>query len=67
MNGIVDMPWWEREKLLTAKDKDAVQRAIYAAWEEIDTDWAETDAGRYELDRIRSSKMHRDEYAAGLL
>ena len=61
------MPWWEREKLLTAKDKEAIQRAIYARWEDIDASWAETEAGRYELDYIRSRKLHHAEAMVGML
>ena len=67
MEAIANMPWWEREKHLTDKDREAIQRAIYAPWEEIDPDWAETEAGRWELDRIRSRKYHQDEAKAGIL
>lgn len=67
MSDVRSLPWWEREKLFTAKDKEAIQRAIYASWEEIEEDWADTEAGRLELDWIRSRKMHRDEFNAGML
>ena len=61
------LDWWELEKLFTEKDYEAIRRARETPWEEIDPDWAETEAGRYELDSIRSNKMHYDEYQAGML
>ena len=64
---IADMPWWEREKLLTDADKRAIQKAIYARWEDIDEDTAETDAGRYEMHRIAMQKYHAEEFNAGIL
>lgn len=62
-----ELPWWEREKLLTEKDKQAIQNAIYTRWEDIDENAAETEAGRYELHRITMRKMHDAEFAAGML
>lgn len=61
-----NLPWWEREKLLTAKDREAIQRAIYTRWEDIDETLAETDAGREEIRRIQLRKMNADEFAAGI-
>lgn len=37
------MPWWEREKLLTPKDKEAIQKAIQTYYADIDENWAETE------------------------
>ena len=62
-----DMTWWEREKLLTPKDREAIQKAIYARWEDIDENSAETDAGREEIHRIRTRKYHDAEFSAGML
>ena len=61
------MPWWEREKLLTAKDRDAIQRAIYADWTDIDESAAETEAGKYELHSIKMRKFHQEEFSARIL
>lgn len=60
------LPWWEREKLLTPKDKEAIQRAIYTRWEDIDENDAETEAGRYELRTIALRKYHNDEFKSGI-
>ena len=62
-----NLPWWEREKLLTAKDKEAIQRAIHARWTEISEDWAETELGREELHHIILRKYHQEEEMAGIL
>ena len=62
-----DMPWWEREKLLTPKDQEAIMRAIYADYADIDESWAETEAGKYELRNIISRKYHDEEFRAGIL
>ena len=67
MSNILTIPWREREKLFTQKDKEAIEKAKAARWEDIDEDWAETDAGRYELHDIIMRKYHRDEYRAGML
>ena len=64
---ITKLTWWERQKLLTEKDKEAIQRAIYERWEDIDIDSAETDAGKVELESIISSKRHRQEWLTGML
>lgn len=63
---VAQMPWWEREKLLTDKDKQAIEKAKQSCWEEIKEDWAETEAGRYEIHSIVSRKYHYDELQAGL-
>ena len=64
---VSNLQWWEREKLLTDKDKEAIQKAIYSRWEDIDINSAETDAGKVELESIISSKRHRQEWLAGML
>lgn len=61
------MPWWEREQLLTDKDRQAIQRAIYSRWEDINENWAETEEGRYEVHRITMNKMHFQESLAEML
>ena len=61
------MPWWEREKLLTQKDKEAIQRAIQSYYADIDENWAETEAGRAELHDIIRKKYHDEEFLAGML
>lgn len=58
------MPWWEREKTLTEKDREAIRRAVYADWADIDEASAETEAGRYELHRIKMTKYHNEEFLA---
>lgn len=67
MSNVLTMPWWERKKLFTQKDKEAIARAQASCWEDIDEDWAETEAGRYEIHSIIMRKYHRDEYRAGIL
>jgi len=64
---IRSLPWWEREKLLTEKDKEAINRAKDTRWEDIDTNSAETEAGKVEIEFIQSRKRHRDEWQAGIL
>lgn len=59
--------WWEREELLTDKDKEAIREAKEKAWTEIDENAAETEAGRYELHNIIIRKYHNEEFYAGLL
>ena len=56
--------WWEREKLFTQKDKEAISRARRLDWDEISEDWAETEAGRQELHHLIVSKYHREEAMA---
>lgn len=63
---VAQMQWWEREKLLTPKDKEAIDKAKHSCWEEIEEDWAETEAGRYEIHSIMMRKYHRDEHLAGM-
>lgn len=62
-----NLPWWEREKLLTEKDKQAVQRAIHSHYADIDEGWAETEYGRDELHSIIMRKYHQEEALAGML
>lgn len=64
---VISLQWWERVKLFTAKDYEAIRRARETPWEEIDPDWAETEAGRYEVDSIRRDKMFYDEFQSGIL
>lgn len=54
-------------KDLTEKDWEAINKANDSSWEEIDLDWAETEAGREEVRRIRMRKYHYDEYRAGMI
>lgn len=61
------MPWWERKKLLTDKDREAIQKAINSRWTEIEEDWAETEAGKNELHSIKMRKFHHEEFLAGIL
>lgn len=61
------LPWWEREKLFTQKDKEAIAKAKASRWEDIDENWAETEAGRCEIHSIIMRKYHYDEYKAGIL
>ena len=57
---VCSLPWWEREKMLTPKDKEAIAEGL-------DEDCAETEAGRYELRSIKMRKYHDEEYSAGML
>lgn len=61
------LPWWEREKLLTAKDKEAIQKAINSHYGDIDESWAETEIGKEELRKIARRKYHDEEFLAGML
>lgn len=65
--GFENLPWAEREKLLTAADRQAIQRAIYTRWEDIEESWAETEAGRFEIHRIVMRKYHDEEFKAGMI
>lgn len=67
MTDVSRLNWWEREKLLTPRDREAVSRAQSSSWEDIDENWAETDAGRYEVHVICTRKYHKAEAAAGML
>ena len=60
------IPWWEEEKLLTEKDKAAIERARATIWEDIDEDWAETEIGRKRVHDIVMRKYHHDEMKAGI-
>ena len=59
------LPWWEREKLLTDKDKQAIRKAVNLHYAEIDENEAETEAGRYELHSIVMRKFRNEEWLAG--
>ena len=60
------LPWWEREKLLTPKDKQAIQKAVNLHYADIDENEAETEAGRYELHSIIMRKFRDEEWLAGM-
>ena len=62
-----EKPWWEREKMLSEKDREAIQRAVYADWTDIDESSAETEAGKNELHRIKMTKLHNEEFKAKIL
>ena len=61
-----ELPWWEREKLLTERDKQAIQRAIHSHYADIDENWAETELGREELRKIVRRKFRDEEWLAGM-
>lgn len=63
---VASMPWWEREKLFTQKDKEAIKKAIQSYYADIDESWAETEAGRCELRSIIRRKYHHEEFVAGM-
>ena len=63
---LAGMPWWELQKLFTDKDREAIHRAIHSYYADIDLDWAETEAGRYELKSIIRRKYHYEEFVAGM-
>lgn len=52
---------------LTHKDLEAIERAKNSTWEDIDLAWAETEAGREEVRRIKMRKYHYAEYRAGMI
>jgi len=60
------LPWWEREKMLTDKDRAAIDEAKKQDWTEIKNVTAETPAGRIEIKSIKFRKYCREEYAAGM-
>ena len=62
-----DLPWWEREGMLTEKDKEAIRSAKRSDWTDIDENLAETEAGRYELHSIKMRKFHKEEQRADML
>lgn len=61
-----NLPWWEREKLLTPKDKQAIQKAIQSYYADIDENWAETELGREELHSIIMRKYRAEEWLEGM-
>ena len=60
------LPWWEREKLLTDKDRQAIRKAIQSYYADIDENWAETELGREELRKIAGRKYRQEEWLAGM-
>lgn len=52
---------------LTAKDQQAIEKARASDWTEIDEGWAETEAGKEEVHRIKMRMYHREERIAGML
>lgn len=62
----IRLMWWEREKLLTTKDKQAIQKAIQTYYADIDENWAETELGREELRKIERRKYRDEEWLAGM-
>lgn len=64
---IEDMPWWQREKLLTEKDKEAISEARRSRWEDIEEERADTEAGRIEIRYIQLRKMHAAEARCGMI
>lgn len=67
MGSIMELPWWEKERLLTEKDRKVVEEQRGLAWTEMDEGAAETEAGRYTLHAMKIRKMCREEFAAGIL
>jgi len=67
MTNVASLMWWEREKLLTEKDREAILQAKDLPWPEIDEEAAETEAGRYELHQVAIRKYHNEEFHAGIL
>ena len=63
---IRSLPWWERERMLTDKDRDAIHTARCLDWTEINPDSAETIAGKIEIKNILTTKYHREETSAGI-
>jgi hypothetical protein len=60
-------PWWEVEKLLTEKDKQALEHARSLHFGEIDENEAETALGRQKLREMIIRKYHNEEYCAGMI
>ena len=52
---------------MTVKDQQAIEKAKASNWTEIDEGWAETEAGREEVHRIKMRMYHREERIAGML
>lgn len=63
---LIMLPWWEQEKHLTERDREAVNRAGVSDWEYIEEDWAETPLGRKMVHDIAFSKYQRDLHKAGM-
>ena len=61
------MMWWERERLLTEKDKEAINTARRQYYGDIDEESAETIHGREVLHEIIMRKYHAEEFSAGIL
>ena len=64
---IFNIPWWEREKLPTEKDREAIEKAKKCFWYEIDPNWAESGIGRFELRQLSAQKYHREEMSADMI
>lgn len=60
------MYWWEEEKLLTERDREAIAAAKKMDWTEIDETSAETPTGRRWVHGIAMRKMRRCECVAGM-
>lgn len=61
------LQWWEVEKLLTEKDKQAISRAKGLHYGEIDENEADTVHGRKILKDMILQKYHNEEFSAGML
>lgn len=61
------MMWWEEERLLTDRDRAAIDKARTQDWTEIDEDTAETEIGKRRLHEMAMWKYHRDEANAGMI
>ena len=61
------MNWWERERLLTDRDKEAIEKARGQYYADIDEESAETVHGREILREIIMRKYHAEEFSAGIL
>lgn len=64
---VAGMMWWEEDRLLTEKDKEAIEKAKKQSWTKIDEDSAETLIGKRRLHSIAMRKFHYEEFQAGLL
>lgn len=60
------MYWWEEEKLLTERDRAAIEEARGQHYGNIDENAAETELGRRYLRDMALRKYHREEFSAGL-
>ena len=61
------MKWWERERLLTDKDRSAIDKAKGQDFGDIDEDSAETIHGREILHEIAMRKYRAEEFSAGII